>query len=180
MIWLNQGSKRDISIKAYCIATPTWGIWIIVTLILYRKTSFPKRVKGHSRKWDCNAKFKGYVLVKIFWHMCICTYFIKSSFPKHDRRTWHWHRNIDSFLLALNTLWKRALHVLKSYGAVWEMWIGYWPFNTHMCFIEVRTVSVEACLHFWWNSTLSYVSSRHNAVQPFIPPMLTWSGYDAV
>ena len=70
---------------------------------VYMKSSFLKRVKRHSKKWPCNAnsKFDYYVLEKSFSHMnkCIFMYaFMKSSFPKHDLRTWHCHRNLDFWI----------------------------------------------------------------------------------
>ena len=54
------------------------------------KSSFPKRVNRHSKKWPCNvnAKFHYYLLEKSFFHqkkMHIHVHILmKSSFPKHD------------------------------------------------------------------------------------------------
>ena len=58
-------------------------------------SSFPKRVKRHSKKnWTCNANAKlgYYVLEKSFSHMNKRIYMyilMKSTFLKYDFRTWH-------------------------------------------------------------------------------------------
>ena len=60
-------------------------------MIIYMKSSFPKRVKRHSEKWpfNGNGKFDYYALEKSFSDMNKCIYmiiFMKSSFPKLDLR----------------------------------------------------------------------------------------------
>ena len=67
-------------------------------------------------KWACNdnAKFMNCVLEKSFSKAFqICSYrclymciFMKSTFPKHDLGTWHWHCNLD--------LWIGTHHVLEK------------------------------------------------------------------
>ena len=78
------------------------------------KSSFPKCVKRHSRRWACNtnAKFKDCLLVKSFSHMyisvCICVYIYVGLFCK----TWSPILALTLiFGLGLNALWKRALHI---------------------------------------------------------------------
>ena len=58
------------------------------------KSSFPKRVKRHSKK-------KMGLLEKSFSHInnCICMYLcMKSYFPKLDLRNGHYHSNLDLWI----------------------------------------------------------------------------------
>ena len=64
-------------------------IYIYTCAYIYMSSSFPKRIKTHSKKCLCNvsAKLDYYVIEKSFSHMNKCVYmyiFMKSSFPKDD------------------------------------------------------------------------------------------------
>ena len=59
------------------VVTYTWkACYIYIYIYIYMKSSFPKRVKYHSKAWPCNvnAKFDYYVLEKSFTYMNKYTY----------------------------------------------------------------------------------------------------------
>ena len=79
------------------------------------KSSFPKSVKHHSKKWACNvsAKFYYYILEKGIWNMnkCVDMYiFMKSSFAKMISELGIAIATLI-FGFALNAFCKRALHI---------------------------------------------------------------------
>ena len=68
------------------------------------KSSFPKPDKCHSKNNGLAMsipKYIDYVLEESFQHLYTCVYmciFIKSSFPKHNLQTWHWHCKLDFWI----------------------------------------------------------------------------------